>query len=404
MVTNWHPLPRAGEGRGEGHAHSLCNFVPLPLSTLTVAFTTMTLSIRVLVSCLLAVIIMVPAHGQSDKAVAHANRAIQLMDQGLGRQAIAEWDKAIALEPGIAAYQYERTLCYVMEKDYVTALSMLTPIYRDSNLYDRGYQLMGNIYSLQNDSAQAVNYYREGIAAVPTSGRLHYEIGAAAFIDRKIPEALDWWKRGTRVEPGFATNYYWLAKVYAESKEKLWSVLYGEAFLNLERASERTKEVSKLLFDTWNAALRFGDTLDPINLASEDVLEIPSPLGPNQMNFAMAFEFTVANGGQHLIPASGVLKKLSLPQLVDLRTRFIKAWTQGGKDTTYRNDILAFQAQIAKAGWIKEYFYWLYSYGDKKAMNEYFRTNEHRYDTFLAWFGDTQMPFNTPLCLEMSCP
>jgi tetratricopeptide (TPR) repeat protein len=247
------------------------------------------------VSCLLAVIIMVPAHGQSDKAVAHANRAIQLMDQGLGRQAIAEWDKAIALEPGIAAYQYERTLCYVMEKDYVTALSMLTPIYRDSNLYDRGYQLMGNIYSLQNDSAQAVNYYREGIAAVPTSGRLHYEIGAAAFIDRKIPEALDWWKRGTRVEPGFATNYYWLAKVYAESKEKLWSVLYGEAFLNLERASERTKEVSKLLFDTWNAALRFGDTLDPINLASEDVLEIPSPLGPNQMNFAMAFEFTVDN-------------------------------------------------------------------------------------------------------------
>lgn len=341
---------------------------------------------------------------QSDKAVAHANRAIQLMDGGLGRQAIAEWDKAIALEPSIIAYQYERVLCYVMEKDYATALTMLEPIYRDSSLFDRGYQLMGNIYALREDSAKAAAYYREGITAYPTSGRLHYELGAVAFLDRKVPEALDLWKRGTRAEPAFATNYYWLAKVYADSKEKLWSVLYAEAFLNLERSTDRTKEISKLLFDTWNAALRLGDTLDPINLASEETLEVPSALGPAQMNAAMAFEFMVANAGQHLIPQQGVLQQLTLSQLVDLRIRFIRAWTQGGKDTTYRNDVLSFERTVLQAGWIKEYFYWLYSYGDKRAMNEYFRSNEHRYDTFLAWFGDNQMPFDKPLCLELSCP
>lgn len=364
----------------------------------------MTVRIQVLVSCLVAMCFVLPAHAQSDKAMAHANRAIQLVDGGLPAQAIAEWDKAIALEPTIIAYQYERVLCYVMTKDYTKAIGLLTPIYRDSALYDRGFQLMGNIHDMQNDSASALAYYRQGLEAYPRSGRLHYELGAAAFIERKVQDALSWWKKGTIVEPAFATNYYWLAKVYAETSDKLWSVLYGEAFLNLERSSERTKEISKLLFDTWNAALRLGDTLDPINLASDDVLDIPSPLGPAQMNFAMAFEFMVANAGQHLIPSKGVLPKLSLPQLVDLRTRFIKAWVAGGKDTTYRNDVLAFEAEVAKAGWIKEYLYWLYSYGDKRAMNDYFRTNEHRYDTFLAWFGNTQMPFDTPRCIELSCP
>jgi len=345
-----------------------------------------------------------PAIAQSDKAVAHANRAIQLMDGGVPDQAIAEWDKAIALEPAIIAYQYERVLCYVMGKNYAKALELLKPIYQDTALYDRGYQLIGNIYDLQNDSASSLPYYRQGLEAHPASGRLHYELGAAAFISRNVPEAISWWKKGTIVEPAFATNYYWLAKVYAETADKLWSVLYGEAFLNLERSSERTKEISKLLFDTWNAALRLGDTLDPINLASEDVLDIPSPLGPAQMNFAMAFEFMVANASQHLIPATGVLPKLTLAQLVDVRTRFIKAWVAGGKDSTYRNDVLSFEASVAQAGWIKEYFYWLYSYGDKRGMNDYFRSNEHRYDTFLAWFGSSQMSFDSPRCIELSCP
>lgn len=338
------------------------------------------------------------------EAGVHANKALDLMDRNLPESAIPEWDKAIALEPTNVAYQYERILCHVMAKNYDKALQQLAPIYREAALKDRGYQLMGNIYDMKGDSAKSLTFYREGLDAYPRSGRMHYELGAAAFIERKTTAAIDWWLRGTRAEPDFATNYYWLAKVFAESRDKIWSVLYGEAFLNLERTTERTKEISKLLFDTWNAALRLGDTLDPINLCSEELLETPSPMGPSQMNFATAFEFGVATASEHLIPEHGVLPSLTLDQLCEMRGRFIKGWIGQGKDTLYPNDLLSFQAHVSRSGWAGEYFHWLYAYGDRKAMNDYFRKHEHRYDTFLAWFGQNALPFDKPVCLGLSCP
>jgi tetratricopeptide (TPR) repeat protein len=344
------------------------------------------------------------AQQDAQRAATHANKALDLMDRNQPESAIAEWDKAITLEPTNVAYKYERILCFVMAKNYDKALQELQPIYRDPVLKDRGYQLMGNVYDMKGDSSRSLRYYREGLDAYPASGRLHYELGAAAFIERRLQLAIDWWLRGTRAEPDFATNYYWLAKVYAESRDKIWAVLYGEAFLNLERTTDRTQEISKLLFDTWNGALRLGDTLDPINFCSDALLETPSPLGPSQMNFGTAFEFGVATAAEHLIPASGVLPALTLDQLCEVRARFIKGWVGQGKDTVYKNDLLDFLAFVSRSGWSGEYFHWLYAYGDRKAMNAYFRKNEHRYDTFLAWFGQNQLSFAKPLCLGLSCP
>lgn len=343
------------------------------------------------------------AQAAGDSLQIYAQRAIDLMDRNQPEAAIEAWGRAIALAPDNMAFHYEFALANVMAKRYDSAIAILTPIYRNPELLDRGYQLLGNCYDLKNDSSRSLPYYREGLLAYPKSGRLHYEMGAASLIDGNPSSAVDWWARGTRVEPAFATNYYWLARTQSGTRDRLWGLLYGEAFLNLERNTQRTREISKLVFDTWNASFMLGDTADPINFASDTLLEKPSPQGPNTMSFPVAFEYTAATSAAHLTPAQGVTRYLTVAQLVDIRVRMTKAWEKGGYDKLYPNDVLSWNVRYLKAAWLKEYYWWLFSYGDKKEMNEYFKANEEKYDTFLGWFGKNSPSFKEPLCLDLRC-
>lgn len=338
------------------------------------------------------------------KADSAAKRAVELMDNNLPESAIEKWNEAIALVPTYMPYKYEKAVCLVMAKKHTDAVELLKSIYTSPQLGDRGYQLLGNCYDFLEDTASSRKMYLEGVEAHPNSGRLHFELGQRAYIDKNRAQAHQYWLKGTMAEPRYATNYYWLARSYSETRDRLWAALYGEAFLNLERNTQRTREISKLVFDMWNLSLRIGDTLDPINFCTEATLEVPDKRGPDVMNFPTAFEFTVAQASQPFIVKDSVLKSLSIEKMVDLRYRFTRAWVTSGNDSLHVNDLLRWNSYLQRQGRLKEYLWWLYSYGDPREMNAYFRKNEERYDIFLVWFGENQLAFERPLCIGLGCP
>lgn len=331
------------------------------------------------------------------------NRAVEFMDRNLPDEAIKRWDSALVLRPDYVLYKYERAICLLMAKRYTQAVEALKPMYRDTMLYDRAYQLLGNSYDYLGDSASSFTIYNEGLSRYPMSGRLHYELGAAAFIGGRLDSAIRWWVKGTRVEPSFATNYYWIAKTSAKSKDRIWTVLFGEAFINIETNTQRTKEMGEMLFDVWNASMSLGDDDDPINFCSDRLLEEPSASGPNVMNFPTAFEFTIAQSSQHYIPDTGVRKRLTVEQLVDVRMRFIEGWTGAGYNKKYPNDLLAWNAKLKESGWLREYLWWVLGHGDLNEMRNYFVANEARYDTFFGWLTENPFPTDHPLCLGLHC-
>ena len=150
--------------------------------------------------------------------------------------------------------------------------------------------------------------------------------------------------------------------------------------------------------------MRLGDTVDPINFCSDELLELPSPQGISQMSFPVAFEYNIALAAQPFVPKDSVLKRLSVESLIDLRYRFIRAWSKAGYNKTYPNDVLQWNSDLQEKGRLKEYLWWLYGYGDKSEMSRYYKKNGDRYDTFLVWFGENGMPFESPLCLGLGCP
>ncbi len=363
-------------------------------------------------SCVLVLVFLAVASGNlvlrgqsaDEKAEAEMRKAIKLMDRNLPESAIEAWDKALAFRPGYVPFLYEKSVCFVMAQRYLDALKIMNGIYEDVQLGDRGYQLLGNIHDFLQDTTSSRAVYRKGIEVYPNSGRLHFEMGQQYFVAYNKDEARKWWLRGTQAEPSYPKNYFWLAKAYADTKDKIWAIFYGEVFLNLERNTPRTKEMSELLFQLWNAALVSADTSDPINFCSDELLEVPSPWGPAKMSFPNAFEFTMGLARQAVVPNQGPVTKLSIQQLVEIRYRFTRAWAAAGHDTTYPNDVLSYNIWLQKEVRIREYLWWLYSYGDVKEMNKYFKTNENRYDTFLTWFSDNGMPITKPLCLGLGCP
>ncbi|MFN6136637.1 MAG: tetratricopeptide repeat protein [Bacteroidota bacterium] len=333
-----------------------------------------------------------------------AREAMLYMDGNLPQSAITAWDMALKEVPGYVPFLYEKAVALVMAERHREAIELIEPIHRDTLLRDRGYQLLGNCYDILEDTSSARRYYQDGIKAFPTSGRLHFEIGQLFYRNNDRDKAQSWWLAGTRAEPSFATNYYWLAKFFSETRERIWSAFYGELFLNIERNSPRTREISKLVFDMWNLSMRVGDSTDPMRFCSDEAREVPDPRGGNMMSFLEAFEFTMAQAAQTLLTKDTVINRLGIEQLVDLRYRFMRGWISSGKDTTYPNELLSWNAWLLKQGRLKDYLWWLYAYGDKREMNLYFRKNADRYDTFLVWFAENSLLFDKPKCVGLGCP
>ena len=89
-------------------------------------------------------------------------------------------------------------------------------------------------------------------------------------------------------------NYYRAARIYCVTNEELWGMLYGEIFMNLERGSNRTAEISKLLYDTYKREIKFtSDTSYSVSFASSIIVEINDKASLSLPYGAMVYEPTL---------------------------------------------------------------------------------------------------------------
>ena len=57
---------------------------------------------------------------------------------------------------------------------------------------------------------------------------------------QKSYEAIKMWEKGIEVAPSFSKNYFNASKYYYFSTDKVWSIIYGEIFLNMEHCHFNT--------------------------------------------------------------------------------------------------------------------------------------------------------------------
>lgn len=326
--------------------------------------------------------------GQStneEQAYAKGMEAIKLMDKGEIDQSLKLLEEAKKLDPKNVEYPYEIAYAQYLKKDFKSSIKTLEPLIKQNDVNDRFYQLLGNSYSMNDQREKAIECYEKGIKKFPNSGKLYLERANMELIIKEYGKALNFYEKGIEVDPKFSSNYYWAAKIYCNSTEEVWGMIYGEIFMNLERNSKRTAEISKLLFDTYKSEIKvISDTSFSVSFSKNASIDVSNLTNTGEMKLP----FGVGVYEPTLMFSMISLKSLDINSLDNIRSTFIDNYFNNGHDKKYPNVLFSYQKQIKKAGHIEAYNHWILMKGDEDEFGKWKSANKDKWDSFVKWFGD----------------
>ena len=291
---------------------------------------------KVCIICLLLTACLAPkAEAQSRSELQETAKAF--IRQGDYTNAVIVLNRGLQMEPGNIEMSKDLAMSYYYQKDNTRALEVIRPVLDNEQADDQSFQIAGNIYKQLGLLKDCEKMYRKGIKKFPESGPLYNELGELMFTQQDY-EAIKQWEKGIQADPSYSKNYYNAAKFYYLSTDKVWSILYGETFLDMEPMSAKAPEMKQLLLDSYKKLFTDAD----IEAGGKD----KSP-------FVKAFlremnkQVSLLNGG------------INPESLTMIRTRFILGWF-AGQQQPMPFKLFEFQQQLLKDGMFEAYNQWLF--------------------------------------------
>lgn len=324
--------------------------------------------------------------GQTDqeKAFAKAKEAISLMDNGKIDESIVLLREAQNLDPDRFTYPYELAYANYLKKDYKEAIKILEKHKNHKNVTDLLFQLLGNSYDMSGKSDKASETYETGLNKFPKSGSLYLELGTLQLGKKDYDKALQYYEKGIEAAPAFPSNYYWASKIYCSSTEEVWGMIYGELFMNLERKSKRTAEISKLLYDTYKREITFSnDTSFSISFSKNPIMDINAFTNPKTVKLPFGsgvYEPT-------LILSMLSTKSIDITSLDVIRSNFVDNYFKNGHAENYPNVLFTYQKKIKEAGHMEAYNHWLLMAGSKSDFDKWVTAHQKKFEDFRNWFN-----------------
>ncbi len=321
-------------------------------------------------------ICLCPGSTQADtdrqqKALKLAQEGIRLVDSGKPDEAVVLLDSAIQLDPDNILYPYEKAYVYSTMKRYQDAVDLLEVLVERDDATDDFYQLLGGCYDYLGKTENALTLYSDGLKRFPKSGKLYAEAGITHMRSGDSEKALQSFERGISANPTYASNYYHATRILASVDERLWALMYGEVFLNLERNSRRSYEMSKLLYDTYNAAISVsGDSSARVVLNPTQTLSLEdlNHGGGFQPGFEMMFELNTTIALAPIVASKGgqcSVQPLPIACIAKLREACIAMWVESRHHENYPNALLRWHKALSDKGYLTVYSYWMLNQGNE---------------------------------------
>jgi tetratricopeptide (TPR) repeat protein len=330
----------------------------------------------------LFVLFGVQLHGQTnaEKALALGHEAVELMDNGDVKKSLKLLAEAQELDPTRFDYPYETAYANYLQEEYKKSVKILESIKFHKDVTDQLFQLLGNSYDMLGQSEKAFEIYNEGLRKFPNAGSLYLEKGNVHWNKKQYDQALPYYEQGIEADPSFPSNYYRAARIYCASTEEVWGMLYGEIFMNLERNSQRTAEISKLLYDTYKSQISIG------------------PEGPSGISFCKDTVYFHAQEIKGKWPFGNLCyepilmislisqEKIDLTSLDVIRSNFVDRYFEREFNDRFPNALFDYQKTIKDAGHMESYNHWILMKGDEEAFGIWIKDNKVKWDAFVTWF------------------
>jgi len=226
---------------------------------------------------------------------------------------------------------------YYLQRDYVKGISTARPLTERPDADVQSYQILALLYKGVDEAKECEKLYRSGIKRFPKSGVLYNEYGEMLWARQDL-NCIRQWEKGIEVDPNYSSNYYNASKYYFLTYDKVWSLLYGETFINLESYSRRTVEIKDLLLEGYKKLFTDADLLKHQNTKS--------PFVAAYLNIIGKLSFTVAGG-------------VTAESLTTLRTKFILNWYET-YPANFPFRLFDYERQLLKEGMYNAYNEWIF--------------------------------------------
>ncbi len=311
-------------------------------------------------------------------------KGLELMKKENFKAAIETFNDAVDLDSSKASYQYQLGLAYFYNQNFEATIKVVKNIldgrYQPS---DRYYQLLGQSYRELRQPLKAYKVFEDGLKVFPKSGAMHTELGKVEYDKKNFNLACQYWENGVMAEPDYPSNYYYLAKAYSQTTEKLWTLIYGEIFCNLEINSSRTYTMSKLIYDTYLDCIIINSEKRKYVYFSDVEVKLTSKQREDTNFYRTNFELAYQLSAKHMVKK--FTTKPNLSTLTAFRQEFVNTWYRAGLPITLPNALFEYQRKLISEEYFECYTYWLMSRGDLKRFNEWYEVNRKKYNDFLLW-------------------
>ena len=262
--------------------------------------------------------------------------ARQFMRNGDYPNAILVLSNAVRKDPDNLEMQKDLTFTYYLQRNYSASVETGRKLIARKDADEQCYQILGMALKAIDEKKEADKMYKQGIKKFPSSGELYNEYGEMLWV-KQDPDAVRFWERGIEVDPNYSSNYYNASKYYYYTYDKVWSLIYGEIFINLESYSRRTPEIKSLLVDGYKKLLT----------------DLKSPKSQSKNPFATAYLAVVTDQAQ------SVNLGVTPESLNILRSKFVLEWFEKFGDK-YPFRLFEYQRQLLKEGLFDAYNEWAF--------------------------------------------
>ncbi len=335
---------------------------------------------------------IISAQIQKELAIIKAQEAINFIHEEKYDQGILLLKESISLDPKNYNYSYELGYAYYLKEEYKETIKIFEPLKEHKESTEELFEILGNSYKVTMQNDKELETYYEGISKFPMSGMLYYEKGNHFWTSKNIGEAMRSYEKGIEVEPEFASNYYRASLIYFSSNEEVWAMIYGEIFMNLERSSKRTGEISKLLYDAYKSEIRFSSVSPAsVSFSKSTKTSIKDNKGPEERRLPFG------TGIYEPLILQSVLSEnqIDINSLDRIRQNFADLYVKTGNSKLYPNTLFEYQYKVLKAGHMEAYNHWLLRKGNPEDFDKWYNLNEYKWDNFIKWFRDNRLKIDS---------
>jgi Tfp pilus assembly protein PilF len=283
--------------------------------------------------------------------------AKKFMQQGDHANAVIVLNRATQLEPNNLALAKDLALNLYLQNELQKSVDILKPWIEKDEADDQMYIISADNYLLLEQPNEAEKIYKKGLLKFADNGPLYNKYGELLW-GRKDLTAIKFWEKGIELDPSYSKNYYNACKYYYFTTDKVWSIIYGEIFLNIEPSNSKTPEVKNILLSSYKKLFTNFD------LEKDNKDKNP---------FVLAFLKTINK--QSSVAALGI----NTESLIMIRTRFILDWfaTQNEK---FPLKLFQLQRQLLQEGMFAAYNQWVFGITENiGAYQNWITTNATEY-------------------------